>query len=81
MIGATPPAPLGYTKSKIFARKRVVGITGGPGPYAPSGSKGTQVLYVSTTRPYLPVALVGHLTFVGGGSMSYTDTFSRYVHG
>jgi len=77
MTGVTPSAPLGFTKPKTFAGKRVVGISGGPGPYTPSGSIGTQVLYISTAKPYLPVALVAHIT-LSAGALSFTDTFSRY---
>jgi hypothetical protein len=77
MTGVTPSAPLAFTKPKTFAGNRVVGISGGPGPYEPTGSTGMQVLYISTVRPYLPVALVGRITF-GGGTLSFTDKLSRY---
>ena len=68
---------LGFCSAENLLGKGVIGVSGGPGPYEPSGSTGKWVLYISTARPYLPVELVGREGF-NGGTLSFTDTLSRY---
>jgi hypothetical protein len=77
MTGVTPSAPLRFTKPTTIDGKSVMGISGGLGPYA-TGSVGTQVLYISTAAPYLPVAFVLHGTQSNGKPLTSSSHMSNY---
>jgi len=76
--GATPSAPLSFTKPTTFGGKRVVGISGSFDlPEHAQGAFGTQVMYVSTVAPYLPVGYTQRGT-LDGGSLIEATRMSRY---
>ena len=77
MTGATPSAPLRFTKPTTIDGRSVIGISGGLGPFA-TGYVGTQVLYISTAAPYLPVAVVLHGTQSNGPPMTSSAHMSDY---
>jgi hypothetical protein len=77
MTGVTPSAPLRFTRPATIDGKNVVGISGGLGPYA-TRSVGTQVLYISTAAPYLPVACVLHGTQSNGKPLTSSIHMSNY---
>jgi hypothetical protein len=78
MTGVTPSAPLRFTKATTIDGKSVMGISGGLGPFAPTTSAGTQVLYISTAAPYLPVAFVLHATQNTGKPLTSSAHMSNY---
>jgi hypothetical protein len=78
MTGAPPSAPLRLTKPTSIDGKSVVGVSGGLGPYEPSGHYGTQVLYISTVAPYLPASVVLHGTNGNAATETATDHMSDY---
>jgi len=76
MTGVIPWAPLRFTKPTTIGGKSVIGISGGLGPNA--GAVGTNVLYVSTAAPYLPVAFVVHGTDSNGKPLTSSGHMSNY---
>ncbi len=74
----TPATPLAFTKASTFDGKSVVGVSGA----IPSGTgpAGTEVMYVSTAAPYLPVGEVTHITInakSGEETVRYSDWGKR----
>ncbi len=70
----TPATPLAFTKASTFDGKSVIGVSGAIA--SGTGPTGSQVLYVSTAAPYLPVADVQHETVngkTGTGTARYSD--------
>jgi hypothetical protein len=55
--GLEPTAPLRFTKPTTINGKNVVGVSGNFPTISPAGWVGTQVFYVSTAPPYLPIAI------------------------
>jgi hypothetical protein len=67
-----PSAPLRFTKPTTIDGKSVVGVSGSfDTPEAAAGWAGTQVLYISTAAPYLPIELTQHGT--AGNRQPLTD--------
>ena len=73
----TPSAPLSLAKPTTVDGKSVVGVSGGL-TGAPSGYTGTQVLYISTMTPYLPVSVVAHGTNAANQTLSFREEYSHY---
>ena len=75
----TPSAPLRFTQPTIVDGQHVVGVSGALGPDPERGVGGTQVLYISTVAPYLPVACVIQSTGRSNGKpLDTTDHMSDY---
>ena len=74
---STPSGRLTLTSERTVDGQRVVGVSGGLGPLSEGGAKGSEVLYVSTVAPYLPVELVVSATYEGNSGSS-TLTFSDW---
>jgi hypothetical protein len=71
----TPTTPLAFTKASAFDGKSVVGVSGAIA--SGTGPEGSQVLYVSTAAPYLPVGDVQH-EIVNGKSGIGTARYSNW---
>jgi len=72
---ATPATPLAFTKKTTFDGKKVVGVSGSVATGA--FGTGTQVVYISTASPYLPVGGTETVTgFFPGGTPEATGTFT-----
>jgi len=70
----TPATPLAFTKASTFDGRSVVGVSGAIA--SGTGPAGSQVLYISTAAPYLPVGDVQHETVNGKsgiGTARYSD--------
>jgi len=76
-VGLTPSEPLRFTKPTTIDGKSVIGISGGLGSYS-APSAGTQVLYISTAAPYLPVAYVLSGTQSNGKPLTSSGHMSNY---
>jgi hypothetical protein len=75
----SPTAPLRFLKPTTIDGKSVVGVSGGfDTSEAETGWAGTQVLYISTATPHLPVAMTQHGTVSGGGSITDAAHMSGY---
>jgi hypothetical protein len=70
----TPATPLAFAKASTFDGKSVIGVSGAiPSGTGPTGS---EVLYISTAAPYLPVGEVTHITInakSGAETVRYSD--------
>jgi hypothetical protein len=74
-----PSAPLRFTKPTTIDGKSVVGVSGAfDTPEREAGWSGTQVLYISTAAPYLPVELTQHGTMSNGVTITDANHTSRY---
>ena len=62
---STPSGRLTLTSDRTVDGQSVVGVSGGLGALSPSGAKGSEILYVSTVAPYLPVEFVLSRTYEG----------------
>lgn len=75
---STPTGSLTLTPTRTIDAQSVVGLSGGlPRDDLQGGAKGSQVLYVSTAAPYLPVEVVTKGS-LDGQSGTTTVTFSRW---
>lgn len=74
---STPSGRLTLTSQRSVDGQSVVGLSGGLGALTPSGAKGTEILYVSTVAPYLPVEFVLSGTYEGQ-AVNTTLTFSDW---
>jgi hypothetical protein len=75
---ATPVGHLSLTSVMTIDGQNVVGVSGGvPADVLPASAKGSEVLYVSTVAPYLPVELAVSGTY-NGQSADSTLTFSDW---
>jgi len=74
-----PSAPLRLTKPTTIDGKSVVGVTGGfDTSEGEQGWAGTQVLYISTVAPHVPIAWTQHGTMAGGAAISDSSHTSDY---
>jgi hypothetical protein len=74
---STPSGRLTLKSERIIDGQSVVGLSGGLGSLGVSGAKGSEVLYVSTVSPYLPVEFVVSGTYAGHSGTSVV-TFSDW---
>ncbi len=75
---STPTRALTLTSTRILDGQNVEGVSGGlPRDLSQGGAKGSQVLYVSTTAPYLPVEVVTSGS-LDGQSGTTVVAFSRW---
>ena len=77
ITGTIPSAPLRFTKPTTIDGKSVIGISGGLGQGAPS-SAGTNVWYIPTAAPYLPIAWVIQRTQSNGKAWTTSGHMSNY---
>jgi len=74
-----PSAPLRFTKPTTIDGKSVVGVSGNfDTPEREAGWVGTQVLYISTAAPYLPIEMTQHGTIGNGETLTDASHMSDY---
>jgi len=78
LVESSPTGALTLTLTRTLDGQTVEGVSGGlPHDISQAGAKGSQVLYVSTTAPYLPVEVVTSGS-LDGQSGTTVVTFSRW---
>jgi len=78
LVESSPTGTLTLTPTRSLDGQTVEGVSGGlPRDIVQGGAKGSQVLYVSTTAPYLPVEVVTSGS-LDGQSGTTVVTFSRW---
>ncbi len=79
VTGVLPSEPYTLTKVSKFGGNAVVGVSGGLSTATawPSDVTGSEVLYVSTVSPYVPVLSVAHLS-QNGRLQTRTTVFSHW---
>jgi hypothetical protein len=77
LTDSAPTGTLTTTGPTRVDGRSVVEVSGGLGVNAPTGTSGSQVLYVSDVSPYLPVMVLQHTT-ANGQRLTITVRFSNW---